>query len=84
VRSQERTRCGAAEDQRERAQRDRQMTGAEDECPYHPGHAPILQAAWTGDVAGLHRYAPFARINTKPMANAATTPMQATIIMMFS
>ena len=25
------------------AQRDRQMTGAEDECPYHPHHAPILQ-----------------------------------------
>ena len=28
------------------------MTGAEDECPYHPRHAPILPPI--GDLAGLH------------------------------
>ena len=27
--------------QREHAQRDRKVTGAEDECPYHPRHAAI-------------------------------------------
>jgi hypothetical protein len=84
VRSQERTSGGAAEDQREHAQRNWQMTGAEHECPYHPRHSPVFELPRSRDLAGLHRYAPFARITTKPTTNAVTTPMQARIIIVVS
>jgi hypothetical protein len=54
VGAQQRARRGAAEQQRHHAQRNRQMTGAEDECPYHPRHAPILQVSWIRDLARRH------------------------------
>src|ERR1044071_8714170 len=49
---------GAAEEQSERGEGDRQMTGAEDECPHHPHHAAMLEPARRRQVAGLHRRAP--------------------------
>src|SRR5687767_3871294 len=79
MRSQQRPRGGAAQQQRQRGERDRQMTGAEDERPDHPRHAPILERSRIGDLARLH-HAFFRLMTTKPTAIAATTARHAAII----
>ena len=55
------------------------MTGAEDECPYHPHHSPVLELL-RGLTARRHRYARLPRTITKPITIAVTTPIHARII----
>src|SRR4029453_17412433 len=86
-------RRGAAKKQRQDAECDRQVTGAENERPYHPHHSPFLQPARRSlgrgglrrgrDFTRLHCYA-FARIRTNPARRTATTAIQAAIIMVCS
>jgi hypothetical protein len=79
MRSQQRSCRRAAQKQREHAERNWQMTGAEDERPNHPRHAPILERSRIGDLAGLHQ-AFFRFMATNPTAIAATTTRHAAII----
>jgi hypothetical protein len=79
VGAQQRARRRAAEQQRQRAQRDRQMTGAKDECPYHPHHSPVLELL-RGLTARRHGQARFPRTTTKPITIAVTTPIHARIM----
>ena len=54
MRSQQRARGSPSKQQTEDTERDRQVTGAEDERPHHPQHPPILQLLWIRDLAGFH------------------------------
>jgi hypothetical protein len=52
--AQHRTRRGTAEQQRQRAEREWKMAGAEHKSPYHPQHPAILEFSRIGNFAVAH------------------------------